>query len=115
MKKILPVFKDERDRAIAVTIIILSMFLFFIPSLLGVLFLKEQLSESAYAVVKAFFNFELMLFLVSLLFVIPIIGWILAFILTPLMMILNVIIAILALCAIAKNTEVKVPVWYEFI
>ena len=115
MKKILPVFKDEREKAITVTIIILSMFLFFIPSLLGVLFLKEQLNESAYSVIKAFFNFELMLFLVSLLFVIPIIGWILAFVLTPLMMILNVVIGILALCSFAKNTEIKIPVWYEFI
>ena len=115
MKKILPVFKDEKDRAITVTMIILSMFLFFIPSLLVVLFLKEQLSEGAYSVAKAFFNFELMLFLVSLLFVIPIIGWILAFVMTPLMMILNVVIGVLALCSLAKNTEVKIPVWYEFI
>ena len=115
MKKIMPTFKDERDKAITVTLIILSIFLFFIPSLLAVIFLKEQLSESAYSIAKGFFNFELMLFLVSLLFVIPIIGWIVGFILTPLMVILNVIIGILALCSIAKNTEIKLPSWYEFI
>ena len=68
MKKILPVFTNEKDKAIIITMIILSMFLFFIPSLLTVLFLKEQLNDSAYGVAKAFFNFELMLFLVSLLF-----------------------------------------------
>ena len=115
MKKILPVFKDERDKIFTVTVIILSMFLFFVPSLLAVLFLKEQLSENAYLIVKSIFNFELLLFLISLLFMIPILGWILAALLSPLMMILNVIICVINLCAVAKGAEVKVPALYEFI
>ena len=52
MKKILPVFTNEKDKAIIITMIILSMFLFFIPSLLTVLFLKEQGKDKPYYAMK---------------------------------------------------------------
>ena len=115
MKVITPVFKDDRDKIAAVATIILSLFLVFIPALLVVLLLKEKVSESTYQIAKAFLNFELLLFIISLFFAIPVIGWLLALILGPLMCIFNAIIVILALCAVAKGGEVKIPVWYEFI
>ena len=115
MKVITPVFKDDRDKIAAVATIILSLFFVFIPALLVVLLLKEKIGESTYQIAKAFLNFELLLFIISLFFMIPIIGWLLAVILAPLMCIFNAIIVILALCAVAKGGEVKVPVWYEFI
>jgi uncharacterized membrane protein len=77
--------------------------------------LKDKVSESTLNISKAFFNFELMLLLVSLLFMIPILGWLLGVILGPLMIILNVVIVVINLCAVAKGAEAKVPVWYEFI
>ena len=61
MKKIMPVFKDEKDKVVAVAMIIASMFLVFIPALLVVLFGKSYVSESTYEISKAFFNFELLL------------------------------------------------------
>ena len=115
MKKIMPAFKDEKDKVIAVGMIIASMFLVFVPALLVVLFGKNYVSESTYEISKAFFNFELLLFLISLIFVIPVVGWILGTILGPLMMIFNVIICIINLCAVAKGAETKVPVGYEFV
>ena len=115
MKKIIPVFKDERDKLITVAMVVASMFLVFVPSLLIVLFGKNYVSESSYEISKAFFNFELLLFLVSLIFIIPIIGQIIALILAPLMMILNVVMCVINLCAIGKDSEIKLPVPYEFI
>lgn len=115
MKKIMPVFKDERDKLITVAMIIASMFLVFVPSLLAVLFGKNYVSESAYEISKAFFNFELLLFLISLIFVIPVVGWILGTILGPLMMVFNIVICVINLCAVAKGDETKVPVGYEFV
>lgn len=115
IKKIMPSFKDDQDKIIVVAMIIASMFLVFVPALIVVLFLKDKLSENSYAIAKMFLNFELLLFLVSLIFAVPLIGWILGVILGPLMMILNVIICIVNLCAVAKSAEIKVPVPYEFI
>ena len=80
-----------------------------------VLLLKEQISEKSYNIAKAFLNFELLLFLVSLLFAVPVIGWLVGVILAPLMCIFNVIIVIIDLCAISNNTEVKIPVLFKFI
>ena len=115
MKVITPAFKDDTDKIIAVATVILSLFFVFIPALLVILFLKERISEGTHQIVKAFLNFELLLFLISLFFLIPVIGWLLGVVLAPLMCIFNAIIVILTLCAIAKGGEIKVPVWYEFI
>lgn len=115
MKKIVPVFNDEKDRMILVITLISSIFFMFIPSLLVSLFAKEYMSESSYNVAKSIFNFELLLFLVSLIFMIPVLGWILGFILAPLMLIYNAIIMIINLCALAKGSETKIPVLYEFL
>ena len=115
MKKILPAFKDDQDKIIVVAMIIASMFLVFVPALLVVLFLKDRISENSYAIAKMFLNFELMLFLVSLIFVVPLIGWLLGVVFGPLMMIANIIICIINLCAVVKCGELKVPVPYEFI
>ena len=115
MKKIMPNFKDEKDRLIAVMMIITSIFFSFIPSLIVTFFLKNYISENTNNIAKMFFNFELLLFLIALLFMIPIIGPILGFVLAPIMMIFNVIICIINLCALGKNSEIKIPVVYEFI
>ena len=115
MKRIVPSFKDDTDRLIIVGTLITSMFFMFIPSLLVVLFAKERMSENSYEIGKAIFNFELLLFLVSLVFMIPIIGWLVGFILGPLMIIYNIIIMIINMCAISENRETKIPVWYTFL
>ena len=115
MKKIMPMFKDDQDKIITIAMIVASMFFVFVPALLVVLLLKDKISENSYQIAKMFLNFELLLFLISLIFVLPIIGWLIGVILGPLMMIANVIICVINLCAITKNAELKVPVPYEFI
>ena len=115
MKRITPSFKDDTDRLLVVGMLIASIFFTFIPSLLLVLFGKEHISESSYEITKNVFNFELLLFLAALIFIIPIIGWLLSFIFAPLMIIFNVIIMIINLCAISEGRETKIPVLYTFL
>lgn len=115
MKNIMPVFKSDSDKLITLVMVISSAFLVFVPSLIVIFVPKEYISETTYAIAKAFFNFELLLFLVSLLLLIPIIGWFAAIVVAPVLTLLNWIIVIINVCALAKNGEIKVPVPYEFI
>ena len=87
MRRFNPEFKDDKDRLITLAMLIASMFFIFVPSLVVIFIPKNYISETTYEVAKTLFNFELLLFLISLLFVIPIIGWIVGFIVAPILMI----------------------------
>ena len=115
MKQIVPAFRDENDKLIAVAVILLSMFFFFIPSLIAVLLCKKYVSESTYEISKMLFNYELFIFLLSLICIIPIIGWLIGLILIPVLYIWNIIVIVLALCSVGKGSEIKIPVPYEFV
>ena len=115
MNKILPVFKDDRDKIIIVAMLVSSMFFVFIPALIVILFLKDYISESSYEITKSLLNLELFLFLISLFFAIPLIGWLLGLICLPLIEIFNIILVVINLCAVTKGSEVKIPVPYAFI
>ncbi len=114
MKNYIPAFKDDRDRFITICVLILSMFLIFFPSLIAIFLPKDYIGESTYEISKSLFNFELLLFLISLLFLVPIIGWIIGFIVAPLLMIWNIIVVVINLCAIAGNKEMSIPEPYKF-
>ena len=115
MEKIMPSFKDEKDKLIIVAMIVTSIFFSFLPSLVVIFLLKDYVSESSNNIAKMFFNFELLLFLVALIFIIPVIGPILGFVLAPIMMILNVVICVINLCAVGKGSDIKLPVPYKFL
>ncbi len=115
MKTIVPAFKDDKDKLITLAMVITSLFFIFIPALIVVFIPKQYISESTYEIAKAFFNFELLMFLITLFFMVPIIGWLAACFIGPILMILNVIIVVINLCALAKKDTLKVPVFYEFI
>ena len=115
MRNFTPVFKDDKDRLITLAMYIGSIFLIFIPSLIVIFVPKTYISENTYEIAKSLFNFELLLFLISLIFWIPIVGWILAPIAAPLLAIWNIIIIIIGLCAIAGNKEIKIPELFKFI
>ena len=115
MTKIMPIFKDDDDRIITIAVLLTSFFFLFIPSLLAVLCLKDKLSEESQRIVKSVFNYELFLFIISLLFMIPVIGWLAGVFVAPILAIWNAIVIIIALCSIAKEKEVSIPVPYEFL
>lgn len=115
MKNIVAEFKDDTDRLITVAMFILTLFFAFIPSLIVVFIPKNYISESTYQIAKTLFNFELLLFLISLLCLVPIIGWLASAIIVPVILIWNTIIVVINLCSIAKENTAKVPEYYKFI
>jgi len=115
MTKILPQFKDDTDKLITLAMIICSIFFIFIPSLIVIFIPKNYISESTYEIAKAFFNFELLLTIISLFFIVPVIGWIVGAIVAPILMIFNVIIVLINILALAGNKELSIPVPFKFI
>ena len=115
MTKIMPLFKNDDDRIITIAVFLTSVFFLFLPSLLVILCLKEKLSDEAYGIIKSVFNFELFLFIISLFFMLPVIGWIAGIVVAPLIAIWNILVMIIALCSVAKDKEVSIPVPYEFV
>ena len=115
MIKILPQFKDDTDKLITLAMIICSIFFIFIPSLIVIFIPKNYISESTYAIAKSFFNFELLLTIISLFFLVPILGWIVGAFVAPILAIINVIIVLINVFAIAGNNELSIPVPFKFI
>ena len=115
IKNISPAFKDDTDKLITLAMLVCTIFFFFIPSLIVVFLPKNLIGECTHSVAKAFFNFEILLFLVSLIFLVPILGQLLGFILGPVLVILNVVFVVINICALAGNKDFKVPVLFEFI
>ena len=115
MKIISAEFKDDKDRLITVAMFILTLFFSLIPALVVVFIPKNYISQSTYEIGKTLFNFELLLFLISLLCLIPVIGWLASLIIVPIILIWNTIIVVINLCSIAKDNTAKLPEYYKFI
>lgn len=115
MKNISAQFKDDRDRIITVAMFVLTLFFALIPSLVVVFVPKNYISESTYEIAKTLFNFELLLFLISLLCLVPFIGWLASLIIVPVILIWNAVIVVINLCSIAKENVAKLPEYYKFI
>lgn len=114
MKYIAAQFKDDTDRMITVAMFIITLFASFIPSLIVIFIPKNYISESTYEIAKTLFNFELLLFLVSLLCWVPFIGWIASIVIVPVICIWNAIIVVINLCSIARENAAKLPEYYKF-
>ena len=112
MKVFSPAFRDDQDKITVLLVVLASLFFTCFPALIIVLFLKDKVSENSYAIIKALFNFELVLFLALLLLTfIPVISWLV----NIAVLIFNVIVILQNVFAIAKNSEIKFPSWFEFI
>ena len=119
MEKFIPEFKNDTDKLILIILLVASLFTSFLPALICIIFLKEYISENTYNISKAFFNFELLLFLILLIFFIPIVGQILSLIMgwfvIPVIMIINIIFIGINLCALGRKTELMIPVLFKFL
>ena len=113
--KIVPEYKDDTDKIIVISTAVCSLFVSFIAPLVTVLAFKKYITAQSYEITKAFLNYELFLALISLIAIIPILGWIIGAFLIPILYIWNVIVVVLAVCSLVKKTEVSVPVPYAFI
>ena len=115
MKIISAEFNDDKDRMITVAMFVLTLFFSVIPSLVVVFIPKNYISQSTYEIAKCLFNFELLLFLISLLCLVPFFGWLASFIIVPVLLIWNAIIVVINLCSLAKENAAKIPEYYKFI
>ena len=115
MEVILPVFKNPEDRNILILALLLALVFGFIPFLLVLLFLNEKIGESSKQIIKSFLNFELLIFLISVIAAIPIVGFLVSLLICPLCFIVNLIVILMALLAISNNQAVKIPVFIKFI
>ena len=115
IKKLMPEYKDDRDKIIMIAMAICSMFASFVSPLVVILALKQYITTESYEIAKAFLNFELFLALISLISVVPLIGWVAGMFLIPALYIWNVVVVVFAVCAFVKKSEVSVPVPYPFI
>ncbi len=115
METIMPVFKNEEDKTIVILTLVLAIFLGFLAPLIVMLFFKEKLSENSFSIVKTLLNFELMLLLFCIIFMIPIVGWLIATIGAPVVAIINLIFPIMALVAVINQQAVKFPVLFKFV
>ena len=115
MKTLPPTFRDDKDKLIILIMFVATLFLCFIPSLIVIFLPKNIISETSCEIAKAIFNFELLLFLIMLITIIPVLGWIFGCIAGPILAIWNAIIVIINICAIAGNKELKIPVFYNFV
>ena len=115
MKNITAEFKDDIDRMITLAMFVITLFAGFTPSLIAIFIPKKYISESTYEIAKTLFNFELLLFLVSLLCWIPFIGWLASLIIVPVILIWNTVIVVINLCSIAKENTAKLPEYFKFI
>ena len=113
--KIMPEYKDDTDKIITIITAVCTVFCSFIAPLITVLLLKQYLSSQSYEIAKAFLNFEIFLALISLIAIIPIVGWIAGMFIIPILYIWNVLVVVLAVCSMVKKTEVNVPIPYAFI
>ena len=70
MEKFMPEFKDDNDKLIMIAMFLSALIFMFISPLVVMLACKNVISETSYKIAKAFLNFELLLLIVSILFVI---------------------------------------------
>ena len=108
MEKIMPIFRDENDKLLTIIALIASIFLPVIPFLV-LFFLKDNLSENSFAITKAFLNFEILLFVISLICWVPIVGWIICLIFGPIILLINAVIMLMGILSILNNKEVCIP------
>ena len=113
--KIIPEYKDDTDKIITIVTAICTLFFSFIAPLVTVVLLKNYITSQSYEIAKAFLNLEIFLALISLIAIIPIFGWIVGIFLIPILYIFNIVVVLLAVCAMVKKAEVSVPVPYAFI
>lgn len=112
MESIAPEFKDENER----NIVLLALVITLIPMagivLLAIVYfaMKEYFSPNAFAILKAIFNFDIMLLLVFVaLYILTMIIGITGFLMT-FIPIAHLIVVLLSILAIINKKRVEIPV-----
>ena len=112
-----PSFKDQDEKNIVAGTIGVSLllgltgYLAVVPPLVVYFGMADKLSKNGKEIIRAFANFEIIICIVAFILLFTGIG----VLLVPLVAIFGLVYCILALLAVLNNTEVKIPVFFEFI
>lgn len=116
MTQIKPNFKDENEGNIVRLTALLTIFFSFIPGLVIYYAMPDSLSKESKEIIAEMVNFNIVGFLAILLCsviptigLVPIIGWLASAVVYPLVLIINIVIAL----QILNNSEVKIPVIFQ--
>ena len=114
---IMPVFKSQEEKNIVMATIAISIllgltgYLALIAPIVAYFGLKGSLSANGKEIVRALANFEIFICIASVILGITVVG-------IPLIFLLGIyalIVTLIALFAVINNTEIKIPVFFEFI
>lgn len=104
---IIPKFKDVNEGNIMRITGLLSIFFLFIPALIIYFVFQEGFSKESKEIVVELVNFNIVAFIAFFICgIVPIIGWLASLVICPVVLIINIIIAI----QIVNGTEVKIPI-----
>ena len=115
MEVISPEFKDENEKNTMTLLAVLTILTAIVAPLVVFFAMKENLSPAANAVTKALLNFEILMTILTIICMIPIIGWMAAFLLAPFITIAHLIVTIVATLCLVNNQPVKVWAPVKFI
>ena len=115
MEVILPEFRDENDKNIAVIIAIFTILTGIIAPLIAFFALQSSTSVATNAISKALLNFELLMVICIVITMIPIIGWIAAILLVPFVTIAHLVVTIAVTIQVLNNKPVKIWTPIKFI
>ena len=115
METFTPVFNTEEEKYIMIAMLVCCLFIGFLSPLIIMIVAKEKLSDLSLQILKAFLNFELFMLILLVVTLIPIIGWILSFILCPVIFVCGILFPVWGLIAAANNQAFKLPVLFKFV
>jgi len=115
MEVILPDYKDVDEKNTVMLVALLTILTTIIAPLITFFAMKDYLSPAANAIIKALLNFEILMVILSIVCMIPIIGWLIAFLLVPCIIIVHYAVTIVATLCIINNQPVKIWAPVKFI
>ena len=106
---------DDNEKTLVLLTLILSIIVGFLAPLIIWALKKNEMNDYSRNVVRKLLNFELTLACIGLIFLIPIIGQLLAIVGAPIVWILNIVYCILAVIKISNFEDVNFPISFNFI
>lgn len=105
--------QNENEKKLLAFLFILGIFFGFIPFLIALFCMKEKFNNSLFEVIKAFTNFELIVFLVLFAIgLVPLVN-LLSFLISPIAFIINAIILLMALKSLSLARPISIPVFFK--
>lgn len=105
--------QNENEKKLLFFLLILGIFFGFIPFIIALFCMKEKFNNTLLEIIKAFTNFELIIFLIVFAIgLVPIVGF-LTFLISPVVFIINAIILLMAMKSLSLSRPISIPVFFK--